>query len=93
MAESYRRRCKYCGRWIQLRQMPHGQWVAFEGYDTVHDCEKQPSSSNKSYTSTNYSSQHTRGNYSRSYQSSGSGCLLILIFILAASFSIGYFLS
>jgi hypothetical protein len=20
--------------------MPHGQWVAFEGYDTPHDCSK-----------------------------------------------------
>jgi len=23
-----------------MRQMPHGQWVAFEGYDTPHDCSK-----------------------------------------------------
>jgi hypothetical protein len=37
---SYHRKCKHCGRTIQMRQMPHGQWVAFEGYDTPHDCSK-----------------------------------------------------
>lgn len=41
-AKSYRRRCKNCGRVIQLRPMPHGGWVAFEGYATVHDCTKPP---------------------------------------------------
>ena len=25
-----------------MRKMPHGQWVAFEGYDTVHDCMAAP---------------------------------------------------
>ncbi len=39
---NYKRRCKHCGKWIQLRLMPHGQWVAFEGYDTPHECIKQP---------------------------------------------------
>lgn len=38
--KSYKERCKHCDRWIQLRHMPGGQWVAFEGYDTVHDCSK-----------------------------------------------------
>jgi len=42
MSSSYRRRCKKCGRWIQLRKMPKGQWVAFEGYDTPHDCNSPP---------------------------------------------------
>jgi len=42
MSKSYTRSCKKCGRRIQLRKMPHGQWVAFEGYDAVHKCEKQP---------------------------------------------------
>lgn len=37
---SYHRKCKHCGSTIQMRQMPHGQWVAFEGYDTLHDCSK-----------------------------------------------------
>ena len=37
---SYKRRCKFCGKWIQLRQMPGGQWVAFEGYDEIHNCSK-----------------------------------------------------
>ena len=36
---SYNRKCKHCGRWINIRQMPHGQWVAYEG-DQQHDCNK-----------------------------------------------------
>lgn len=40
MRSSYRRKCLHCGRWIQLRQMPHGQWVAFEGYNTLHRCDE-----------------------------------------------------
>ena len=35
---SYSRSCKKCGRRINLRQMPGGQWVAFEGFDTIHTC-------------------------------------------------------
>jgi hypothetical protein len=42
MSNSYYRECKFCGRRIQMRQMPGGQWVAFEGYDTVHDCKHPP---------------------------------------------------
>lgn len=38
--KSYNRLCKHCGRHIQLRQMPGGQWVAFEGYDKVHNCDE-----------------------------------------------------
>lgn len=41
MGESYSKRCVYCGKWIQMREMPHGQWVPFEDYDTVHNCDKQ----------------------------------------------------
>jgi hypothetical protein len=57
---SYYKKCKYCGRRIQMRQMPAGQWVAFEGYDTVHDCSalgvrtvKQTSNSRPEWTSDN----------------------------------------
>lgn len=39
---SYYRRCRVCGRLIQLRQMPAGQWVAYEGYDKIHDCNEPP---------------------------------------------------
>jgi len=39
---SYYRRCRYCGRLIQLREMPAGQWVAFEGYGTLHECGSAP---------------------------------------------------
>lgn len=36
---SYTRPCRHCGRRINLRQMPHGQWVAFEG-DQQHVCDE-----------------------------------------------------
>jgi predicted DNA-binding transcriptional regulator YafY len=42
MSSSYYRNCKKCGRRIQLRQMPAGQWVAYEGYETIHDCRTRP---------------------------------------------------
>ena len=42
MSDSYNRKCKFCGRQIQMRRMPHGQWVPFEGYDKVHDCKEPP---------------------------------------------------
>ncbi len=35
---SYWKHCTECGGRIQLREMPQGQWVAFETYDRVHDC-------------------------------------------------------
>lgn len=35
---SYSRACKKCGQRINLRKMPGGQWVAFEGYDSIHKC-------------------------------------------------------
>ncbi len=35
-------KCKDCGRWIQLRRMLPGHWVAFEGYDRQHDCSHPP---------------------------------------------------
>ncbi len=30
--------CKWCGERIHMRQMPHGQWVAFDGEESVHKC-------------------------------------------------------
>jgi hypothetical protein len=41
MASAYRRRCRQCQRWISLRQMPAGQWVAFED-EEPHDCKRVP---------------------------------------------------
>lgn len=38
---NYNRKCQHCGRWINLRQMPHGKYVAFEG-DTPHKCKAPP---------------------------------------------------
>lgn len=38
---TYRRRCRHCARWISLRQMPAGHWLAFER-DSVHDCDRAP---------------------------------------------------
>lgn len=40
MGSSYSKICKHCNRRINLRKMPNGKWVAFEGYDAVHDCKK-----------------------------------------------------
>lgn len=39
MSSSFFRPCRYCGRRIQLRQMPTGKWVAFEGGDQIHRCQ------------------------------------------------------
>jgi hypothetical protein len=36
MSKAYSRTCRNCGEPINMRKMPHGQWVAFEGYDTPH---------------------------------------------------------
>jgi hypothetical protein len=41
MASSYSRRCRYCRRLISMRQMPAGQWVAFENNEP-HDCDAPP---------------------------------------------------
>jgi hypothetical protein len=41
MSSSYARPCKYCGRRISMRQMPAGQWVAFED-DAAHKCAAPP---------------------------------------------------
>ena len=36
---SYIRKCKYCNAKISIREMPDGQWVAFEYQtDTAHEC-------------------------------------------------------
>jgi hypothetical protein len=37
MSNSYSRRCRHCNRWISMRQMPAGQWVAFEK-NQPHNC-------------------------------------------------------
>jgi hypothetical protein len=42
MTDSYHRQCKKCGRLIQLRRMPGGQWVAWEGFDVLHKCDAPP---------------------------------------------------
>jgi hypothetical protein len=41
MNSSYARPCKFCGRRISMRQMPAGQWVAFED-DAAHKCAAPP---------------------------------------------------
>src|SRR5438034_1387763 len=38
---NYSRKCRDCERWINLRLMPHGRYVAFEG-DEPHKCSKEP---------------------------------------------------
>jgi hypothetical protein len=39
--DSYFQQCKSCGQAIQMRQMPAGQWVAFDDVERVHDCRNQ----------------------------------------------------
>ena len=99
---SYKRRCNVpgCGKWIQMRQMPAGQWVAFEGWDTVHEhaapgsrpslprsSSDRPSIS-KSYRSA--SAPPPSGNPPRATTSASTGgCLLfvvVLSLLTAASF-------
>ena len=41
MSNSYSRRCRHCNRWISMRQMPAGQWVAF-AKDQPHKCAVPP---------------------------------------------------
>jgi hypothetical protein len=48
---NYSKRCRDCGRPINIRQMPHGQWVAFEGEDP-HKCDS-PSSKNRPHPKRN----------------------------------------
>src|SRR5258706_5360832 len=61
-SSSYFTTCHGCGERIHLREMPYGQWVAFDGSDSTHKCGQKsqydawPSSSKgageKSYPST-----------------------------------------
>lgn len=47
------RPCKYCGVRINFREMRQGQWVAFEGYEKLHKCDKtgkKKSAAAKSFT-------------------------------------------
>ena len=37
-SNSYMTTCKWCGELIHMREMPHGQWVAFGGSELVHQC-------------------------------------------------------
>lgn len=37
-SDSYFTNCKWCGERIHMRQMPYGQWLAFDGPDSVHNC-------------------------------------------------------
>lgn len=39
--DSYFRDCIYCGQRIHMRQMPAGQWVAFDDASSVHDCRNE----------------------------------------------------
>jgi hypothetical protein len=35
---SFDKECRYCGRPIQIRQMPDGKWRPFDDGGTLHDC-------------------------------------------------------
>lgn len=84
MSESYSRRCKYCGKWIQMRKMPQGQWIAFDGYDSVHKCSKQYEQLFENNQG-NYPASRKQPTYRvPSYRSTveSSGCITIMLFLL-----------
>jgi len=37
--DSYFTTCKWCDERIHMRQMPYGQWLAFNADDSVHSCD------------------------------------------------------
>lgn len=70
MSDSYYRDCKWCGRRIQMRKMPGGQWLAFEGYATQHNCKKPVSKSDRFSSSYNPSSRTRMDNSGIGFKSS-----------------------
>ena len=62
-----------------MREMPYGQWVAFDGYDSVHKCgqmseyEAMRSASSHPHGSRADSSQVPSGSRQSGFQSSTSG--------------------
>lgn len=86
--ESYFRDCRYCGELIHMRQMRHGQWVAFDAPERAHKCGQTSEFSRSSYGS--YSRSRSYNRYSsgrRSSSSDGSWVQLIgfggiLLFVL-----------
>lgn len=43
---SYYRQCQFCDRRIQMRLMPNGRWLPFDGFEIRHDCRSnRPSGS------------------------------------------------
>lgn len=93
MSDSYSRRCKYCGKWIQMRQMPQGQWVAFDGYDSVHKCSRQYEQLLDHYNSNNSTNRSQPTYRIPSYRPhvESSGCLTmmlpLLMLLIGVSFS------
>lgn len=52
-----------------MRQMPAGHWVAFEGYETVHDCSSEPQNQNHTHTRNGPNVSATRSNWTAGYDS------------------------
>jgi len=83
MADSYNRRCVYCGKWIQMRQMPYGQWVPFNDDNTVHTCDRQFAEYNKeNHPSKNYAHSNNDWYSQKSKESDDNGCLTFVIIIV-----------
>lgn len=92
MGESYKRRCVYCGEWIQMRQMPQGQWVPFDDFNTVHKCDREFAVFERnSQSKSNSDFQPKRRNYefqpkmvttTNRADSDSSGCVGILIVVI-----------
>jgi len=89
MGDSYSRRCKYCGKWINLRKMPHGQWVAFEGLDTIHECSHNYHEYSYSNPKSRQSFTRISNNSNREKSGSSNSCInaIVIIVIIIVFFS------
>ena len=52
-----------------MRQMPAGHWVAFEGYENVHDCSSEPQNQNATHTRNGPNVSATHSNWTAGYDS------------------------
>lgn len=100
---SYIRNCRYCGARISMREMPYGQWVAFEaGSDTTHECGA-PAVSHPAMTAQHHTAvDHSSPTYEREVikqrsspppkvgddSKEGTGALLIVILLSVIAYSL-----
>jgi hypothetical protein len=73
MSNSYFRNCKWCGQRIHMREMPYGQWVAFDGPESVHDCDQE----------SEYNNLVTQSSHSAGGRSAGPGTMWVVLILLS----------